>query len=64
VRREDAKRFLEEVRGNDPEVAAKHRVETNRQVNTTSLEIGGFVLVELRSSRRSVSRRRSSRVGR
>ena len=27
VRREDAERFIEEVRGDDPEVAAKVRIE-------------------------------------
>ena len=27
IRREDAKRFVEEVRGDDPEVAAKLRIE-------------------------------------
>ena len=27
IRREDAERFIEEVRGDDPEVAAKLRIE-------------------------------------
>jgi hypothetical protein len=35
VRREDAERFIEEVRGEDPEVAAKLRVEERE------LEAGG-----------------------
>jgi len=33
VRREDAERFIEEVRGDDPEVAAKLRVE-ERELDT------------------------------
>ena len=27
IRREDAERFIDEVRGNDPEIAAKLRIE-------------------------------------
>jgi len=36
VRREDAERFIEEVRGDDPEVAAKLRIEERE------LEAGGL----------------------
>ncbi len=36
VRREDAERFIDEVRGDDPEVAAKLRIEERR------LEAGGL----------------------
>jgi hypothetical protein len=35
IRREDAERFIEEVRGDDPEVAAKLRIEERE------LEVGG-----------------------
>ena len=35
IRREDAERFVEEVRGDDPEVAAKLRIEERE------LEAGG-----------------------
>ena len=35
IRREDAERFIEEVRGDDPEVAAKLRIEERE------LEAGG-----------------------
>lgn len=35
-RREDAKRFIEEVRGDDPEMAAKLRIEER------ALEVGGL----------------------
>jgi hypothetical protein len=35
VRREDAERFIEEVRGDDPEIAAKLRIEERE------LETGG-----------------------
>ena len=35
IRREDAERFIEEVRGDDPEVAAKLRIEERQ------LEAGG-----------------------
>ena len=36
IRREDAERFIEEVRGDDPEVAAKLRIEERE------LEAGGL----------------------
>ena len=36
VRREDAERFIEEVRGDDPEIAAKLRIEERE------LEAGGL----------------------
>ena len=36
VRREDAERFIEEVRGDDPEVAARLRIEER------ALEAGGL----------------------
>ena len=36
VRREDAERFIEEVRGDDPEMAAKLRIEERE------LEAGGL----------------------
>ena len=36
IRREDAERFIEEVRGHDPEVAAKLRIEERE------LEAGGL----------------------
>jgi hypothetical protein len=36
VRREDAERFIEEVRGDDPEVGASLRVEERE------LEVGGL----------------------
>ena len=39
IRREDAERFIEEVRGDDPEIAAKLRVEER------DLERGLFELV-------------------
>ena len=36
IRREDAERFIEEVRGDDPELAAKLRIEERE------LEAGGL----------------------
>jgi hypothetical protein len=36
IRREHAKRFIEEVRGDEPELAAKLRIEERR------LEVGGL----------------------
>jgi hypothetical protein len=36
IRREDAERFIEEVRGDDPELAAKLRIEERE------LEVGGL----------------------
>ena len=36
IRREDAERFIEEVRGDDPEIAAKLRIEERE------LEAGGL----------------------
>ena len=36
IRREDAERFVEEVRGDDPEVAAKLRIE-ERQLDAGGL---------------------------
>ena len=38
IRREDAERFIEEVRGDDPEVAAKMRIEERE------IEAGGDVV--------------------
>ena len=36
IRREDAERFIDEVRGDDPELAAKLRIEDRE------LEVGGL----------------------
>ena len=59
IRREDAKRFVEEVRGDDPEVAAKLRIEErdlekagrrNYQCQAGPLESRLALIVELRRS--------------
>jgi len=41
LRREDAERFIEEVRGDDPEAAAKLRVE-QPELEARGLEAGGL----------------------
>jgi hypothetical protein len=40
VRREDAERFIEEVRGDEPEIAAKLRIE-ERELEAGGLEVRG-----------------------
>jgi hypothetical protein len=49
IRREDAERFVEEVRGDDPEVAAKLRIEERE------LEEAGAELTRARSERWGVT---------
>ena len=42
IRREDAERFLEEVRSDDPELAAKLRIE-ERELTSVALSISACV---------------------
>ena len=49
IRREEAERFIEEVRGDDPEVAAKLRIEERE------LEEAGAELTRARSERWGVT---------
>jgi len=53
IRREDAERFIEEVRGDDPEVAEKLRIEERERDGRNQLD-PSLVLVDARPCRHGV----------